>query len=96
MAYGMELYDQTGALTLSVADRGSFFIARVAGTVSANSSVNVSVSGIGPVTTKALVNIDAASGALVPIKATVGTNVVTITNGGSVSQTYSVVLVRVV
>jgi len=95
MAYGMELYDQTGALTLSVTDRGSFFIARVAGTVSGNSSVNVSVSGIGPVTTKALVNID-GSGFDIPIVVTVNTNSVTISNQNSVSRAYSVVLVRVV
>lgn len=94
MAYGLELYDAAGNPTLTIQDRVGFFIARLTGLVAANSSVNISVSGINSTSTKAIVNAADFVGKE-PIQVSVGTNVVTITNVADLSQSYSVLLVRV-
>jgi hypothetical protein len=94
MAYGVELYSATGAVTLSISDRVGFFIARLTGVVNANSSVNVSVSGIAATSTKSIVNTNELV-SVRPIEVSVGTNQVTITNGASVQQPYSILLVKV-
>lgn len=94
MAYGLELYDASGNPILTIQDRVGFFIARLTGSVSASSSVNIAVSNITATNTKAIVNVNEAVN-IRPIEATVGTNQVTITNGASVLQSYSVLLVKV-
>lgn len=95
MAYGLELYDGSGNQTLSIQDRVGFFIARLTGTVGAGATVNISVANINSTSTKAIVNTTNLVNVR-PIEVAVGTNQVTITNGASVSQPYSVLLVRVV
>ena len=94
MAYGLELYDASGNPILTIQDRVGFFIARLTGSVSASSSVNIAVSNIAATNTKAIVNVNEAVN-IRPIEVTVGTNQVTISNGASVLQSYSVLLVKV-
>lgn len=93
MAYGLELYDAAGNPTLTIQDRVGFFIGKLTGTVGAGATVNVSVAGINSTTTKAIINTIDDLG-VIPLQVTVGTNVVSITNGNSFSMSYSVLLVR--
>lgn len=93
MAYGLELYDAAGNPTLTIQDRVGFFIGKLTGSVAANSTLNVSVAGINSTTTKAIINTIDDLG-VIPLQVTVGTNVVSITNGNSFSMFYSVLLVR--
>lgn len=94
MAYGLELYDAAGNPTLTIQDRVGFFTGKLTGTVGAGATVNITVSGVTSTNTKALVNTNEAVN-IRPIEVTVGTDQVSIFNGASTLQSYSILLVKV-
>ena len=98
MAYGIEVYDASGNPTLTISDRVGFFIAKLTGTVNANSSVSIPISGINPSTTKAIYESFASDPSsdfvFDPAYVLVGTNQVTVYNTINETADYYIKLVR--
>jgi|TARA_B110000977_G_scaffold139664_1_gene177276 hypothetical protein len=86
MAYGLQLRDAAGNLTLDISDRVGFFVATLSGTVSG--TTNITVAGISAATTYA--TLMGAFEDDIDVSVTVGTNTVQVAGTGA----YKINLVR--
>ena len=93
MAYGLKVYDASGNVRLDTTDREFRYISFHTGTVSASSSVNVSVSGM---TNDGTWGLNETQGTNIDAEISMGTNQFTVTNNNSFnSATYNVQVFRI-
>ena len=93
MAYGLQVWDANGNVRLDTSDREFRYVAFYTGSVSANSSANVSVSGL---TNDGTWGLNETQGSNLYLELSIGTNQFTVTNTGSFSSgTYNVQVFRI-
>jgi hypothetical protein len=90
MAYGLEVRNAAGAVTLTITSRVGFFIGKLTGVVAGSSSVVLPLTGVNVLATRAFLlgSYDSST----PLEVTIGANQVTIQNADNISQSYAVLL----
>lgn len=93
MAYGLQIWDASGNVRLDTSDREFRYVAFYTGSVSANSSANVSVSGL---TNDGTWGLNETQGSNLFLELSIGSNQFTVANtSSSNSGTYNVQVFRI-
>jgi hypothetical protein len=92
MAYGLKVYDASGNVRLDTTDREFRYVADYSGLLAANSTVNVTVTGL---STDGTWGVNEQGHTIMDIDISISTNTLTVENTSSYSRPWSVQVFRI-